>query len=97
MRAHVRAWGVSALIAAVTGLGLVAPSAALADPPVTTRTSTTTPPVAAPGCRPTHEGQDWQWHPRGGDGAGHWDHWQRGRNEPGEWKHLEGEDRFCKE
>jgi hypothetical protein len=79
-----------ASIAAVTGLTVVAPSAAIADPTSAAATATSASTSDPPRCRPAHWGRDWLWH------DGHWDHWEWNRwSNGGEWKHYWRDDRYC--
>jgi hypothetical protein len=80
-----------AAAAAVTGLTVVVPSAALADTTAAVAESAAFAPVFdPPRCTPAHWGRHWLWH------DDHWDHWEwdRGSNS-GEWKHYRRDDRYC--
>ena len=86
-----RSYALLASTAAVTGLTVVVPSAALADATAASATSAAFAFSAdPPRCTPAHWGRDWRWH------DGHWDRWEWDRwSNSREWKHHWREDRYC--
>jgi hypothetical protein len=90
MKSLLRRWSVLlASSAAVTGLTVIVPSAAVADTTVAA-SGAVAPGVDPPRCTPAHWGRDWVWH------DGHWDRWEWDRwSNSEEWKHYRRDNRYC--